>query len=148
MRNQGESNGRAAGDGAPGASRGDGAGYHRAKDGRGEPRRSGRRGDDAGAHPGVGCEDDRVLEVLADEEGKALQGDQIRAAFPDLAAFVDPGIREAMRAAGSQLQARASKALAEEKARALQRLERALTRASTAGRSPSNSPPRASTTTA
>ena len=74
--------------------------------------------------------DDRVLDLLADEEGKSLQGDQLRAAFPDLAQFVDPGIREAMRAAGGQLQAlqaRAAKTLAAEKTRALQRLERALT---------------------
>ena len=73
--------------------------------------------------------DERVPEVLAEEEGKSLQGDLLRAAFPDLAAFVDPGIREAMRAAGQQLQglqARAAKALEVEKSRALQRLERAL----------------------
>src|SRR5262249_1370546 len=74
--------------------------------------------------------DDRGLEGLGEEEGKSLQGDQVRAAFPDLAAFIDPGIREAMRAAGGPLQtlqARAAKARAAHKVRAIQRLERALT---------------------
>ena len=47
--------------------------------------------------------DPRLLELLAREEGRSLQGDQIRAAFPDLATFVDPAMVEAMRAASDQL---------------------------------------------
>ena len=38
--------------------------------------------------PGV---EPKLLELLAREEGRSLQGDQIRAAFPDLASFVAPG---------------------------------------------------------
>jgi ATP-dependent helicase HepA len=71
----------------------------------------------------------RLLELLAREEGRSLQGDQIRAAFPDLAAFVDPGVAEATRAATSQLKAMQTEArgkLDAERDRALGRLERAL----------------------
>ncbi|HEY3586919.1 MAG TPA: helicase, partial [Myxococcaceae bacterium] len=71
----------------------------------------------------------RLLELLAREEGKSLQGDQIRAAFPDLASFVDPGVAEATRAANTQLkamQAEARTKLDSERDRALGRLERAL----------------------
>ena len=76
--------------------------------------------------PGV---EPRLLEVLAREEGRSLQGDQIRAAFPDLARFVDPGIAEAMRAANEQLgqmQEEARRKLDAERDRTLIRLERAL----------------------
>ncbi len=71
----------------------------------------------------------RLLELLDREEGRSLQGDQIRAAFPDLAAFVDPGMAEAMRAASAQLemlQAEARKKLEDERDRVLARMERAL----------------------
>ena len=71
----------------------------------------------------------QLLDLLASEEGRSLQGDQLRAAFPDLAGFVDPGVTAATRAAGSQLkaiQAEARKKLDSERDRALSRLERAL----------------------
>jgi ATP-dependent helicase HepA len=73
--------------------------------------------------------DPRLLELLAREEGRSLQGDQIRAAFPDLATFVDPAMVEAMRAASDQLkvmQEEARTKLDAERDRALTRLERAL----------------------
>ncbi len=76
--------------------------------------------------PGV---EPKLLELLAREEGRSLQGDQIRAAFPDLAAFVGPGIAEAMRAASAELQTLqegARKKLDAERDRVLARLERAL----------------------
>ncbi|HZW88945.1 MAG TPA: helicase-related protein [Myxococcaceae bacterium] len=76
--------------------------------------------------PGI---EPRLLELLGREEGKSLQGDQIRAAFPDLAGFVDPAVAEATRAANGQLrtmQAEARKRLDAERDRALIRLERAL----------------------
>jgi ATP-dependent helicase HepA len=79
-----------------------------------------------GGLPGV---ESRLFEVLATEVGKSLQGDQIRAAFPDLASFVEPGVAEATRAATGQLKAmqtEARKKLDEERDRALIRLERAL----------------------
>ncbi|HET6983197.1 MAG TPA: helicase-related protein, partial [Myxococcaceae bacterium] len=82
------------------------------------------------ARPGGGpVLDPRLLEVLAREEGRSLQGDQIRAAFPDLATFVDPAMVEAMRAASDQLkdmQVEAQTKLDSERDRALTRLERAL----------------------
>jgi len=71
----------------------------------------------------------RLLDLLASEEGKSLQGDQIRAAFPDLAGFVDPGVAEATRSANGELktmQAEARGKLDAERDRALVRLERAL----------------------
>jgi ATP-dependent helicase HepA len=71
----------------------------------------------------------RLLDLLAREEGKSLQGDQIRAAFPDLAAFVDPAVAEATRAAGAQLremQAGARRKLDQERDQVLVRMERAL----------------------
>ena len=71
----------------------------------------------------------RLLEILTREEGRSLQGDQIRAAFPDLGTFVDPAIAEATRAAGTQLQAMQAEArrkLDAERDRVLTRLERAL----------------------
>jgi ATP-dependent helicase HepA len=40
------------------------------------------RAEEVAGQAGTPVVDDRVLEVLADEEGKSLQGDQIRAAFP------------------------------------------------------------------
>ena len=43
-----------------------------------------------------------VLEVL-EEDGRALPHDQVRAAFPDLATFVDTGVAEARRAAEDEL---------------------------------------------
>jgi hypothetical protein len=76
--------------------------------------------------PGV---EPRLLELLAGEEGRSLQGDQIRVAFPDLASFVDPAVAEATRAASAQLralQAEAGRKLDEERDRVLVRLERAL----------------------
>src|SRR5215831_7126060 len=76
--------------------------------------------------PGV---DPRLLDILAREEGRSLQGDQIRAAFPDLAAFVDPALAEAARAAGAQLrelQAGARRKLDDERDQVLVRMERAL----------------------
>ena len=82
------------------------------------------------ARPGGGpALDSRLLEILAREEGRSLQGDQIRAAFPDLATFVDPAMVEAMRAASDQLkdmQVEARTKLDAERDRALTRLERAL----------------------
>jgi len=73
--------------------------------------------------------DPRLLELLGRDEGRSLQGDQIRAAFPDLAGFVDPAVAEATRAANTQLEAMqegAQKRLDAERDRALTRLERAL----------------------
>jgi ATP-dependent helicase HepA len=73
--------------------------------------------------------DPRLLDLLAREEGRALQGDQIRAAFPDLAAFVDPAMAEATRSATAELrslQTEARKKLDEERDRVLARMERAL----------------------
>jgi ATP-dependent helicase HepA len=73
--------------------------------------------------------DPRLLELLAREEGRSLQGDQVRAAFPDLATFVDPAMVEAMRAVSAQLrtlQTEALRKLEAERDRALIRLERAL----------------------
>jgi len=78
---------------------------------------------------GSPCLEPKLLELLAREEGRSLQGDQIRAAFPDLAAFVDPAVAEAMRAASAQLerlQAEARKKLDDERDRVLARMERAL----------------------
>ncbi|HVP61671.1 MAG TPA: helicase-related protein [Myxococcaceae bacterium] len=71
----------------------------------------------------------KLLDLLAREEGRSLQGDQIRAAFPDLAAFVDPAVAEAMGAASAELQslqAQARTRLDDERDRVLARLERAL----------------------
>ncbi len=71
----------------------------------------------------------KLLDLLAREEGRSLQGDQIRAAFPDLAAFVDPAIAEATRAATGQLRslrAEARRKLDDERDRVLERLDRAL----------------------
>jgi len=73
--------------------------------------------------------DPRLLDLLAREEGRSLQGDQIRAAFPDLAAFVGPAVAEATRTVEAQLrslQAEARKKLEEERDRMLARMERAL----------------------
>jgi ATP-dependent helicase HepA len=69
-----------------------------------------------------------LLEVLEDE-GRALPHDQVRAAFPDLASFVDLGVAEARRAAEDQLatlRARAREALVAERDLGLERLSRAL----------------------
>jgi ATP-dependent helicase HepA len=80
----------------------------------------------AGAGPAL---EPGLLELLAREEGRSLQGDQIRAAFPDLATFVDPAMVEAMRSASDQLKAMQVEArgkLDAERDRALTRLERAL----------------------
>ncbi|HZX42272.1 MAG TPA: helicase-related protein, partial [Myxococcaceae bacterium] len=71
----------------------------------------------------------KLLEVLAREEGRSLQGDQVRVAFPDLPSFVDPAMAEAMRAANAQLeelQVQARTRLEEERDQVLGRLERAL----------------------
>ena len=71
----------------------------------------------------------QLLDLLAREEGRSLQGDQLRAAFPDLSGFVDPAVAEATRAATSELktmQAQARRKLDDERDRALTRLERAL----------------------
>ncbi|HEY1909054.1 MAG TPA: helicase-related protein [Myxococcaceae bacterium] len=79
-----------------------------------------------GARPAL---EPSLLELLAREEGRSLQGDQIRAAFPDLATFVDPAMVEAMRAASDELkemQVEARRKLDAERDRALTRLERAL----------------------
>jgi len=76
--------------------------------------------------PGV---EPRLLDLLAREEGRVLQGDQIRAAFPDLGKFVDPAVAEATRAATAQLrelQTEARRKLEEERDRELTRMERAL----------------------
>ncbi|HUM13323.1 MAG TPA: helicase-related protein [Myxococcaceae bacterium] len=73
--------------------------------------------------------DPKLRDLLAREEGRSLQGDQIRAAFPDLAAFVTPAVAEAMRAANTELQSlqvQAQKKLDDERDRVLTRLERAL----------------------
>ncbi|RPH72149.1 MAG: helicase [Myxococcaceae bacterium] len=82
----------------------------------------------AGADGTPGLEP-RLLDLLAREEGRALQGDQVRAAFPDLGRFVDPAMAEATRAAGAELremQGAARKKLEDERDRSLVRLERAL----------------------
>lgn len=71
----------------------------------------------------------KLLDLLGSEEGRSLQGDQIRAAFPDLGTFVSPGVAEAMRAASAELQGlqtEARKRLDAERDRAMARLERAL----------------------
>ena len=73
-------------------------------------------------------EDTSVLEVL-EEDGRALPHDQVRAAFPDLATFVDTGVAEARRAAEDQLstlRAAAREALVAERDLTLERLGRAL----------------------
>ncbi len=73
--------------------------------------------------------DPKLRDLLAREEGRSLQGDQIRAAFPDLGAFVAPAVAEAMRAASTELQSlqvQAQKKLDDERDRVLTRLERAL----------------------
>ncbi len=72
--------------------------------------------------------DPALLEVL-EEDGRALPHDQVRAAFPDLATFVDAGVAEARRAAEDQLstlRARAREALVAERDLTLERLARAL----------------------
>ncbi len=72
--------------------------------------------------------DPSFLEVL-EEEGRGLPADQVRAAFPDLATFVDAGVAEARRAAEDQLatlRARAREALIAERDLTLERLGRAL----------------------
>jgi len=69
-----------------------------------------------------------MLEVL-EEDGRALPPDQVRAAFPDLATFVDAGVAEARRAAEDQLatlRARAREELVAERDLTLERLARAL----------------------
>ncbi|MGZ6140581.1 MAG: helicase-related protein, partial [Myxococcaceae bacterium] len=71
----------------------------------------------------------KLLDLLSSEEGRSLQGDQIRAAFPDLASFVAPGVAEAMRTASDELQSLQTEArgkLDAERDRVLVRLERAL----------------------
>ena len=78
---------------------------------------------------GAPAVDPKLLDLLGREEGRSLQGDQIRAAFPDLASFVSPGVAEAMRAASAELenlQAEARARLDAERDRVLLRLERAL----------------------
>jgi len=70
-----------------------------------------------------------LLDLLAREEGRALQGDQVRAAFPELGRFVDPAMAEATRAAEAELRAMEGTArtkLEDERDRTLLRLERAL----------------------
>ncbi len=72
--------------------------------------------------------DAALLDVL-EEEGRALPHEQVRAAFPDLATFVDAGVAEARRAAEDQLsilRARAWKSLLAERDLTLERLSRAL----------------------
>ena len=78
-----------------------------------------------GGKPAV---DPALLDVL-EEEGRALAHDQVHAAFPDLASFVDAGVAEARRAAEDQLatfRARAREALVAERDLTLDRLGRAL----------------------
>jgi ATP-dependent helicase HepA len=82
----------------------------------------------AGADGRPGLEP-RHLDLLAREEGRTLQGDQVRAAFPDLGRFVDPAMAEATAAASAELRAMQGAArtkLEEERDRTLVRLERAL----------------------
>ncbi|HEY8211247.1 MAG TPA: helicase-related protein [Myxococcaceae bacterium] len=55
--------------------------------------------------------DPTLLGVLEDE-GRSLKGDEIRAAFPELAGFVDPAIAEATRAAEVEMRALAEAARA------------------------------------
>ncbi len=72
--------------------------------------------------------DASALELL-EEDGRALPLDQVRAAFPDLAAFVDKGVAEARRAAEdelSTLRAAAREALVAERDLTLERLGRSL----------------------
>jgi ATP-dependent helicase HepA len=73
--------------------------------------------------------DPSLLKILEAEEGRSLVGDSIRAAFHDLASFVDPAIQEAMRTASVELermQGRARAALTAERDRVLERAEHAL----------------------
>jgi ATP-dependent helicase HepA len=73
--------------------------------------------------------DPSILPTLQNEEGRPLVGDSLRLAFPDLAAFVDPAIQEAMRAASAelqQMQMRAGRALTSERDRVLERTKQAL----------------------
>ena len=83
----------------------------------------------AASPDGAPAVEPKLLDLLASEEGRSLQGDQIRAAFPDLASFVAPGVAEAMRAASDELQGlqtEARRKLDAERDRVLVRLERAL----------------------
>jgi ATP-dependent helicase HepA len=69
-----------------------------------------------------------MLEVL-EEDGRALPHDQVRAAFPDLATFVDAGVAEARRAGEDKLsilRARARETLVAERDLTLERMARAL----------------------
>jgi ATP-dependent helicase HepA len=54
--------------------------------------------------------DAQVLEALEEAEGRALKGDEIRAAFPELPKFVDPAMAEAGRAAEAELKKLAQRA--------------------------------------
>jgi ATP-dependent helicase HepA len=70
-----------------------------------------------------------LLEVLVEEEGRAVPRDQVRAAFPDLEKFVDAGVAEARREAEDQLsklRAEARQALVNERDVTRERLARAL----------------------
>jgi ATP-dependent helicase HepA len=72
--------------------------------------------------------DSGLLEVL-EEDGRALPHEQLRAAFPDLASFVDTGVAAARQVAEdelSALRARAREALVAERDLTLERLRRAL----------------------
>jgi ATP-dependent helicase HepA len=72
---------------------------------------------------------DPALLAVLEDEGRALPLDQVRAAFPDLASFVDAGVAEARRAAEDQLatlRAQAREALVAERDLGLERLSRAL----------------------
>lgn len=79
-----------------------------------------------GGKPTVDARVQRPLEA----EGQALKGDEVRAAFPTLAAFIDPAVAEATRAARRELERRAEEArerIEAERELTLQRLERSLT---------------------
>ena len=46
---------------------------------------------------------DAALIPVLDTEGRSLRGDEVRAAFPDLAGFVDPAVKAAVAGAQAQL---------------------------------------------
>jgi len=54
--------------------------------------------------------DQTLLQTLKDTDGRSLKGDEIRAAFPALAQFLEPAIAAATAAAKKELDARISKA--------------------------------------
>src|SRR6185295_6457664 len=53
---------------------------------------------------------DPTLLGALEDEGRALKGDEIRVAFPEMAGFVDPAIAEATRAAEVEMRSLASSA--------------------------------------